>query len=447
MELFEDLQFQDNLLSLAARHDTFLRDHFRLLSPDDFKPTSGKATERWTLATIILEHYQTHYEPIGNLLPFALKKHLKTVNASKEARARLLEMGDDVLKRKLRNRSLISEALVDFKKSVARTQAINQLIEANSSGELTDDEMQRIVAEAVNVGIRKNKATDLAVGIEDRIRRRLFGDGNRYPALLIDPLDLEIRAIARAHLGVLVAPMKRGKSLGLSHIAGAYAFQGLNVLYVSLEDPKKDVEDRFDSMFTAIEIRNLKSYPKKTKRLMNQFVQRYRGKIYTYDGTDEEMSVQDIERLFLETQHSTGIQFDSLIVDYDDEIKPIKKRVERRFEFADIYRDLRKLAAKQNILLWTAAQTNRASLDAEIVTEKYVAEDISKLRKCSLAISIGKHPHSEQALNLYVMVHRNDRKHIVVPIVSDTARMMFYDFEGTQRLHRDIAMGAAEEAI
>lgn len=442
--LFEDLNYQDLLLTLIVKDHAFMRQYAHILKADDFKPVTGKELERWTLATLALDHYEKYHSPIGTLLTTAVKDHANTSQLPKDGRVKLTGLAASTLSKKVKSAAAVTDLLVDYKRQVSKTHAVNRLIELNGAGELTDEEFRKVTSEALDLDFQKRTPQDYFLQYQQRVKRRLLRDDWRYPLIMVDPLDVQIRVVARSHLGVVIAPAKRGKSLALCHIATAYSFQDLNVLYFTLEDPIDDLEDRLDSMVSAIPIKYLAHLPNKARRRLGRAVNRYRGKIWTYDGTDGNVSVPKIEQVFLE-QRDAGNLADAIIVDYDDEIKPSRKQSERRFEFADIYRDLRQLAARHNIIVWTAAQSNKLSSDKKIITERDIAEDYSKIRKCSFAMSIGMGEWGEDSYNLFVVAHRNDRKHFSVPVMSDLSRMLFYDREATLHQMKNVAMGADEE--
>jgi len=221
---------------------------------------------------------------------------------------------------------------------------------------------------------------------------------------MIDPLDELIRGIGRGHLGVWLAYLKRGKSIALNHTALAYILQGLNVLYFTLEDPIDEVENRFDGAITSLPMKALVNKPKKVRLRFDRFIRLVRSHLKIVDGTEGGMSVTRIEEIW-ERERNRGFTADAVLIDYDDEIKPPRKQEERRFEFADIYRSLRRFAAHKQVIVWTAAQTGRQTENMKIITAAATAEDISKIRKATLAIGIGKGDWGEHSRYLYVAAH------------------------------------------
>jgi hypothetical protein len=158
------------------------------------------------------------------------------------------------------------------------------------------------------------------------------------------------------------------------------------------------------------------------------------------DGTEGGWTVTRIEKLW-EQLKGEGFTADAIVVDYDDEIeseKTFKGESARRFEFADMYRRMRKAAARLKVIWWTAAQTSKKAETKKWVTGQDAAEDVSKVRKCFIAIGIGRDPEAEDdsLRYLYVAAHKHDRSRFGVEIWSDYDSAIFYDREKTLRLRR-----------
>ena len=64
-----------------------------------------------------------------------------------------------------------------------------------------------------------------------------------------------------------------------------------------------------------------------------------------------------------------------IIVDYGDLIKPESSRKdEKRHQLETIYEELRGLAQESECPIWTASQTNRSGLNAEVITMESISE-------------------------------------------------------------------------
>ena len=426
---WRDEEFQDKLTAFLCRDRNFLRECAHLLEADDFKPRKqGDPLENWIIASTALEFWRRYREPIGGMLRTEVLDYCRKMNVGERQKGRLLETVDHIR----RNHHLVAvdalaEKVIDYKKERMKAQSIQTLVDLHEQGRLTDDRwLEQCYAAIENFGNLGYEARDYFEGLEDRIHRRNLASRRRFPYLMIDPLDELIRAVGRGHLGLWLAYLKRGKSIALNHIALAYILQGLNVLHFTLEDPIDEVENRLDAAITALPTKVLNDQPNKIRIRFERFMRLVRSRLRIIDGTEGGMSVLRMEEIW-ERERNRGFCADAVVIDYDDEIKPPRKQEERRFEFADIYRSLRRFAAQKKVIVWTAAQTGRQTENSKIITAAATAEDISKIRKATLAIGIGKGEWGDNSRYLYVAAHKFDKMRVGCNIMGDFDRGILYD--------------------
>jgi hypothetical protein len=392
---FTDPHFVDNLLRFLVYDRDFLKQASHLLTPEDFiKRKKGEGEERQVVAELALNFWTRYREPVGRMLKVECKEYTRKKGWDQPTVDRIVEYADvlsDKTKRVAGDAMLekVRQYKVDHQISIA----IEQMQNAVGHGTLTTDSFLEIARKAVEgVGKESGRPVDVfsEKQLESRIaRRELQRQRQRFPVLLIDPIDRLVRIIARKHLGLVLAPYKRGKTLFFIWLALAYTLQGLDVMYVTLEDPLEDIEDRFDAAITALPVSRLVDVPEKVRLKFKRYKGLLRSKLKIIDGTDGAMTIGALENIW-EMEKNRGFCADAVLIDYDDEIRPQKRQQERRMEFADIYRDFRAFLARHDLLGWTASQTSRKSDDMKIIGGKHIAEDISKIRKASFAISLGK---------------------------------------------------------
>jgi hypothetical protein len=183
-------------------------------------------------------------------------------------------------------------------------------------------------------------------------------------------------------------------------------------------------------------INKLADYPKTLTNRFGRFRRLVRSKLHVYDGTEGGVSVSTIEQIYLR-ERERGFTADVIVVDYDDEIQPVVKNKERRMEFSEIYRDLRQLAGRKQVILWTAAQTQRGTEEMKVISGDKAAEDISKLRKVTMCLSLGQGDWTSDSIFLWVAKHRFDSKHVGCTILPDLKRTLIYDRDKTAEYMRD----------
>lgn len=427
----EDGKFQDDLLRFLVNDRHFLMAVGHMLTEKDFaRVDQHGGREREIVAGIALDYWNRYRIPVGQYLGYELEDY-KCGPAEKD---RTIEYGRMLMKgpKSKVAPDILVNRIQSYKTEKHLISAMNAMQNMITTGNLNVDEFMKIAREAVEKsGKNAERPVDIFSNreLERRIARRFIQQRTqRFPSLLIDPIDREIRIIARKHLGLILAPYGRGKTLFFIWLALAYTMQGLNVLHITLEDPREDIEDRFDAAITSLPMLRLTDMPMRVRERFRQFTRRMKSRLKVYDGTDGQTTVPVIEHVF-ERERNRGFVADVILVDYDDEIRPVKARQERRFEFAEIYKDYRAMLARHDLIGWTASQTSRASEEMQIISGQMIAEDISKVRKASFAMSLGKGNWGPSSYFLWIAKHRYDKDKLGAHILSDKDRALFFDRE------------------
>lgn len=443
MGYFTDEEFVDKMVAHTVRDKLFLKDAGKVLDADDFKPRKehqeGYGWPRWVVASLALNYWETYKAPVAGMLGVEIEQYCKQNKVGEKQRQKLLQYRQRLRQTTLDAGQAVTDKIIQYKQEKKRLESLEEMFQLQQQGELTNDRMLEICRDAIHVLNGKPKEVHELFQkqeIERRIQRRSDMMGREVPLLFIDPLDQKIRAIGPGQIGLWLAPWKRGKSLALIHTALAYTLQGLNTVFLSCEDPKHWVEDRFDAAVGQIPLSRLHELPNLVRLRYQQARRMLRARLTIVDATDENCSVSWIDQL-LEGLREEGNVADALVIDYDDEIQPPRRykadASTRRFEFADIYKELRRLAARRQIILWTASQTRRSAQKKKIVSGEDTAEDISKIRKVTLAIGIGQGDF-EESFYLWVDAHRMDRDKQGVTIMHNKEKGVFYDRARTRRL-------------
>lgn len=445
---FRDPDFQVKLIAFICRDRKFLKNCFHLLDPDDFKPRKNDGPERWIIASTALEYYRKYRDKIGDLLRSEMLDFARKNKYGDSQRKELLRVVKEIQELKLNGADHMESKVVEYKSEQLKMSALEELMNLQESGELTNDAWINICQKAVESnGHSGFETTDYFTDESFELRQARRGKQvtRKFPLLFIDPLDESIRVVSWGHLGLVMAPYKKGKSLMLAHIALAYALQGLRVLFFTLEDPQPDVEDRLDAMISFLPLKRLHDMPVKLRNRFEQYRRLVRGRLKIVDGTEGGMSVRKIIEV-CERERNQGFIVDAVIVDYDDEIVPAQKRKERRHEFADIYRDFGQFLRKNRLIGWLAAQTVRKTENKKVISGDTIAEDISKMRKVTCGLGIGQGDWGDESLYLYVAVHKHDKQHIGWNIMANRNRMVFYDRDATKEMIKKELNAVREDA-
>ena len=427
--------FRLQVLRAVVRDRQFLK-----ASSGDLDPVDFPNQEERIVAKAALKFYTDYGDPIGALLRSEVEELAakEKPRLSNDSRTQLKVLLDTIQggKMELVSMKALQDRVKVLRKNRFYENALEEIVTAHEAEELSTTLLSSLI-ERANIQLADHEivAHDYLDELEQRIARRAKSAERKMPLLMIDPLDKKIQAIGRGHMGLVLAPYKAGKSLALSHIAAAYALQGYKGLYISLEDPKETVEDRFDASLTGIPLSKLNMLPNRLRKRFARVIKQMRGRLRIIDASEGGWNVTKIERAW-EQQRQQGFVADYMIVDYDDEIeaeKVFKGESGRRFEFAEIYRRLRKMTAKLDIIFWTASQAPASELGKKVVQK--AAEDVSKLRKAFLVISIGVGATADQK-HLYVLASKLDRDKFGVDIATNFDCGLFYDREATMVMER-----------
>lgn len=443
---FEDDNFLDALVSLLISDKAFAKNFSGMLDSDDFKARTEAlhSNDRWVIASKALDHWEKFREPAGKLIVPDLKQYAKLARLSDIKTKKILKLATRYLESRPPANS-IGEKVIEFKSQVLKANAIDEMLELQTGGMLTEEKWAEIAHKALQVPIDGMPQTDFFNKLTDRNLRRLRSGGVVYPYLMIEPLDCLVRTIAKGQVGMVMAPWKGRKSLMLLWIALAYTLQNLRVVHYTLEDPLTVVEDRLDSIITRIPTKMLADQTAITARRFPRFKRFVSNNLRLVDATGEKgLSIAQVGS-DIDYMRENGFDPDAVIIDYDDEIIPVRKNQDRRFEFAEIYRHMRKLASTKDLLLWTAAQTNSNGEGKKILVGKDLAEDVSKARKVACCIGIGAADTEwgENSNYLQVVAHKNDVQHVGCHIMGNPERAIFYDHNRTMRKLQRINAAAA----
>ena len=279
------------------------------------------------------------------------------------------------------------------------------------------DEISKIINDALKLGTDNNHGYDFILDFEKRFELKA-----RNPVStgweLID--NISKGGLGRGELGVVIAPTGAGKSMALVHL-GAMALQaGLNVVHYTLELQDKVVALRYDSCITGISLTDVKEQ----KDIVWNGVKDVKGKLIIKEYPTKSASTNTIKN-HLEKLKRKDFRIDMVIVDYGDLLRPLSAQKEKRIELEGIYEELRGLAQVYQCSLWTASQTNRSGLNAEVITMESISEAFNKCFVADFIFTISR-TIKDKNMNegrLFVAKNRNGPDGLVFPIFMDTGNV------------------------
>ena len=327
------------------------------------------------------------------------------------ARIKSNAIGDD-------DEEYVKEKSLDFCKKQKLKEAILKSVDLLQSQSF--DQIQKVINEAMNLGADNDHGHDWHQDVLDRFELKMRNPISTH----WDEIDSITKGgLGKRELGVVVAPTGAGKSMALAHL-GAYAvIKGKTVVHYTLELADTVVGQRYDSCITGIELKNLMSM----KDSIVMAIEHIPGKLIIKEYPTKSASTRTITG-HLEKLRQKGINPDMIIVDYADLLKPTAtgfKSQELRHSLGNIYEELRGIGQTFDIPVWTASQTNRSGLNAEVITMEAISEAFSKCFVADFICSISRtiEDKTENKGRMFVAKNRNGIDGIVYPMEIDTAKV------------------------
>ena len=342
----------------------------------DGKYTSNDAF-RWIINEI--REYYNKYKDIISMNVFKIKiqeidSDLLVVNVK------------DVLKEVFKNMEspdldYVKDKALDFHKSQVLKDAIVKSAEILERDGDTD-EIKSIIDIAMQAGVERNLGHDYLQDIDKRYEES---------ARITSPTPWDIinellqGGLGTGELGVIVAPAGIGKSWTLAAM-GAYGIsKGLNIVHYTLELNEAYVGLRYDSIFSGVEVQNLKYHKEEIMEKLSKLDGNLTIKYYpTKSCTVNTLSAH------LKKVITFGTKVDMVLVDYADIMRDVHRTREVRHALGNIYEDLRGLAGELQVPMWTASQANRSALDEDVIEAGKIAESYAKIMVADFVMSLSR---------------------------------------------------------
>ena len=315
--------------------------------------------------------------------------------------------------RDIQDKEYIKDTSLDFCKKQKLKGALVQSVELIRNSSF--DEVKQVIDEALKLGMDNNFGHDFLKDFEARYEIKA-----RNPVSTgwskIDKITK--KGIGSGELGVVIAPTGAGKSMALAHLGATAVKNGKDVVHYTLELSEAVTGQRYDSCTTGVPLSQL--FERKDEVFEN--ITDIEGSLIIKEYPTKTASPNTI-RKHLEKLKKQNRKIDMIIVDYADLLRPAKTYKEKRNELESIYEDLRAIAQENQCPIWTASQTNRSGLNAEVVTMESISEAFNKCFVADFICSISrtiKDKNSNQA-RMFVAKNRNGPDGLIFSMHMDTS--------------------------
>jgi len=317
--------------------------------------------------------------------------------------------------RELTDREYIKEISLDFCRKQNLKEAMMKsvgLLQACSF-----DEISTVINTALKLGSENNFGYDYLADFEERFKIK-----HRNPVTTgwteID--QITGGGLGKSELGVVIAPTGAGKSMALVHLGSEAIKEGRTVVHYTLELQDTVIGIRYDSCITGYPLSDIRTF----KTEIYEEIKDLKGSLIVKEWPTKSASTNTI-RSHLARLLKRDIKPGMIIVDYADLLKPVIARKEKRNELESIYEELRAISTEFKCPVWTASQTNRSGLNAEVITMEQISEAFNKCFVADFIFSISRTIEDKQNNQgkMFVAKNRNGPDGAVYSIFMDTSNV------------------------
>ena len=381
------------------------------------------------------ERYKTHpnYDTMATYIKADLGKYDDAVQTQ------VRSFYTRVLSSEVSDPDFIKDKAIEFCRKQVLKEAMLQSVKLIKSSSF--DEIQKVIQKALTLGTDNNFGYDWLLDFEKRFELR-----SRNPVSTgWERIDNIVKGgHGSRELGVVIAPTGAGKSMVLVHLGAQAVMQGKTVIHYTLELADTVVGGRYDSCITTIPLNDLYH----SKEMIYEKVQEIPGRLIVKEYPTKSASTSTLKN-HIEKLRKRGINPDMIIVDYADLLRPVKSTSEKRHELETIYEDLRAIAQDYECPVWTASQTNRSGLNAEVITMEAISEAFNKCFVADFIFSLSRTATDKQANKgrIFIAKNRNGPDGLVYPVFMDTSNVSIKVLERQQEDEEEVAMPSTKETL
>lgn len=333
------------------------------------------------------------------------------------------------MRRPVKDRSYIKRELFSFTKTqTLKDVMLNEAADLvkNNDVEGYDAALQRVFD--IQAPTEGGMGHFMAANRMERYKRRREWEPDGIATGLEVDKFIKAGGPRKKQLAAIVAPPHTGKTTLLCHLAKqAVMLANKRTLVISLEEDDHTIQDRLDAAFTGININDLETplNARKARRFWRRFEKRFDHEMLVVK--EFPMGVTKVSQIenYIRSLERKGFYPDVVIVDYAGLLKPDTVVDSRYEEIGSVYVELRSMAQRMNLLVWTAHQGNRESMGKKIVTMKDLAESFKPAMHSDLLLAICQ-TEKEQVRNiarLFSMKVRGGRAHMEFNVKLDYERV------------------------
>ena len=426
-------EFQAKVLSLLIRDHPFVQQTFDIIDPSYFESDARK----WVAKTIL--DYFKNYRKLPTRIVFMtevekITNDVHKVAVAAELRTIQMHVSDDDME-------YVKDKFLQFCKNQTLKAAIFKSVDLLEAHEY--DDIKILIDDAMRAGTERNYGHDWKKDVD----KRLLEDTRITTPVPWDCVNWVMDGgLAYGELGVVAAPAGAGKSWMLAAI-GAHAMkQGLKVLQFTLELNDLYCGTRYDTIFSGIEPKEHRNNYERIKKAVSDVPGEIIIKYYPSRTVNSHKLLAHIHQL-----SGTGFVPDLVIVDYADLLRSNGRADARYLELGAIYEELRSLAGELQIPCWTASQTQRSSIDVEVIQADKIAEAYGKIMIADFVLSLSRTLNDKQTntARVHIIKNRFGPDGMTFPATMNVLEgvVEVFDEQSTQGIAARQAMSSADNLV
>lgn len=376
---------QDSVVFLMLTNEEFLAQCQR----KNIKPEYFVGETRQLIIEKIYDFFSKYKKPPGDAIIdlFSEDKRRKKLKPEK---AELIELYfADITKKPLRPDTYLLERMDEFVRRRVAFSAATEIISKMGTVEYEPELILNTMRSALN---EIDECTCKQVADDLRDDELITNVGDIVTSFGISTIDDALGG--GLHLGqfaVIQAFTSRGKSQCIIHLAKRAVRYGNSCLVVPTEMINRTWRRRWKQSVTGLTLADLASQPKLYQQQRLQVFRR-RSSVYLLSEEEKSMAVDSIGSVIDEIRQRDGREVNLVLLDSADDMNPpkaIAKTLRDKIERSTaIYTYLKNLAKDKNICVVTTSQSRRDASKRWWATSDSIGDDINKVRKAHVGISL-----------------------------------------------------------
>lgn len=291
------------------------------------------------------------------------------------------------------------------------------------------DEIVGMMQDAVSAGMNlEDKGYDYLGTIEERVYERAHERAHlKIPSGIPDLDALTYGGIKTGQMGMIVGGTGRGKSIFLQWLASAALLLNKKVVYFTFELGRRDIADRFDSMFAEVKPQELNDYQTQVLEEVTKLKNTY-GKSLMIQHYPADTATINTLKDYCRRLSQIGIVPDLIIIDYLDLMKPHREYHSEHAEIDAITKGIIGFAAEFDTAVYTATQMNRSGMVSDTPDEAGMAGYVGKQYHADMVMWMAqtREEREEEIMRLWVSKNRNGKTG-TIHLETNYSYMKFYE--------------------